>query len=149
MIVSHDRDFLDGLVDKIYEFKDGKVKEHLGGVQDFLARKKLESLNELERKAPSAPAQSAAESAQAAQPAKAEAQLTYQQMKEIEREKSKLKKKIQQCEARIEELEGIIADLESQLCSVTDPAKIMEITAKYDTAKKELDEKMEEWAELS
>ena len=70
-------------------------------------------------------------------------------MKEIEREKSRLKKKIEQCEKRIEELEGVIAELEAQLCSVTDPAKIMEITAKYETAKKELDEKMDEWAELS
>ncbi|MCQ2165501.1 MAG: ATP-binding cassette domain-containing protein, partial [Bacteroidales bacterium] len=50
LIVSHDRDFLDGLVDKIYEFRDGKVKEHLGGVQEFLERRKLENLQELERK---------------------------------------------------------------------------------------------------
>ena len=51
VIVSHDRDFLDGLVDKVYEFRDGKVKEHLGGIGDFLERKKMENLNELERKA--------------------------------------------------------------------------------------------------
>ncbi|MBQ6572693.1 MAG: ABC-F family ATP-binding cassette domain-containing protein, partial [Bacteroidales bacterium] len=145
VIVSHDRDFLDGLVDKIYEFKDGKVKEHLGGVQDFLARKRLENLSELERKAPS----SATASSAAPQQAKAEAQLSYQQMKEIEREKSKLKKKIQQCEARIEELEGTIAQLEEELGSATDTAKILELTAKYDAAKRELDAKMEEWAELS
>ena len=145
VIVSHDRDFLDGLVDKIYEFKDGKVKEHLGGVQDFLARKRLENLSELERKAPS----SATASSAAPQQAKAEAQLSYQQMKEIEREKSKLKKKIQQCEARIEELECTIAQLEEELGSATDTAKILELTAKYDAAKRELDAKMEEWAELS
>jgi ATP-binding cassette subfamily F protein 3 len=145
VIVSHDRDFLDGLVDKIYEFKDGKVKEHLGGVQDFLARKRLENLSELERKAPS----SATSASAAPQQTKAEAQLSYQQMKEIEREKSKLKKKIQQCEARIEELEGTIAQLEEELGSATDTAKILELTAKYDAAKRELDAKMEEWAELS
>ena len=154
VIVSHDRDFLDGLVDKIYEFKDGKVKEHLGGVQDFLARKRMENLSELERKAPVAAESTAGAAGKSSETSgknggKAEAQLSYQQMKEIEREKSRLKKKIEQCEKRIEELEGVIAELEAQLCSVTDPAKIMEITAKYETAKKELDEKMDEWAELS
>ena len=70
-------------------------------------------------------------------------------MKELEREKSKLKKKIQQCEARIEELEGTIAQLEDELGNVTDPGKILELTAKYESAKNELDLKMEEWAELS
>ena len=70
-------------------------------------------------------------------------------MKEIEREKSRLKKKIEQCEKRIEELEGIIAALEEELCNVTAPDKILELTAKYDTAKRELDEKMDEWAKLS
>ncbi|MBR5184096.1 MAG: ATP-binding cassette domain-containing protein, partial [Bacteroidales bacterium] len=153
VIVSHDRDFLDGLVDKIYEFKDGKVKEHLGGVQDFLARKRMENLSELERKAPAAAsdAPAAANSTKKGEEivGKQEKQLSYQQMKEIEREKSKLKKKIQQCEARIEELEGIIAQLEEELGNVTDPGKIMELTSKYEAAKNELDQKMEEWAELS
>jgi ATP-binding cassette subfamily F protein 3 len=152
VIVSHDRDFLDGLVDKIYEFKDGKVKEHLGGVQDFLARKRMENLSELERKAPVA-AQGTGSSKDSNKieesVGKQEKQLSYQQMKEIEREKSKLKKKIQQCEARIEELEGIIAQLEDELGNVTDPGKILELTAKYESAKNELDLKMEEWAELS
>ena len=157
VIVSHDRDFLDGLVDKIYEFKDGKVKEHLGGVQDFLARKRLENLNELERKAPASQASAGGAGAEKVtgnetigkQENKAQAQLTYQQMKEIEREKSRLKKKIEQCEKRIEELEGIIAGLEEELCNVTAPDKILELTAKYETAKRELDEKMDEWAKLS
>ena len=144
VIVSHDRDFLDGLVDKIYEFKDGKVKEHLGGVQDFLARKRLENLSELERKAPAT-----ATAAANTHPSKADAQLSYQQMKEIEREKSKIKKKIQQCEARIEELEGIIAELEDELGKTTDTSKILDLTSKYENAKRELDAKMEEWAELS
>lgn len=151
VIVSHDRDFLDGLVDKIYEFKDGKVKEHLGGVQDFLARKRMENLSELERKAPTTSSDAAAAGAKKTEETagKQEKLLSYQQMKEIEREKSKLKKKIQQCEARIEELEGIIAQLEEELGSATDTAKILELTAKYETAKSELDQKMEEWAELS
>ena len=69
--------------------------------------------------------------------------------KNVDVEKSKLKKKIQQCEARIEELEGIIASLEEELSSVTDTSKILELTAKYEAAKSELDAKMEEWAELS
>ena len=156
VIVSHDRDFLDGLVDKIYEFKDGKVKEHLGGVQDFLARKRMENLSELERKAPAGDTASKAPVSanngtgdDSKLSGKEESKLSYQQMKEIEREKSKLKKKIQQCEARIEELEGIIAQLEEELGRATDTSRIMELTAKYETAKSELDQKMEEWAELS
>jgi len=144
-------------VDKIYEFKDGKVKEHLGGVQDFLARKRLENLNELERKAPASQTSAGGSGAEKVtcnetagkQENKAQAQLSYQQMKEIEREKSRLKKKIEQCEKRIEELEGIIAGLEVELCNVTAPDKILELTAKYETAKRELDEKMDEWAKLS
>ena len=151
VIVSHDRDFLDGLVDKIYEFKDGKVKEHLGGVQDFLARKRLENLSELERKAPAASSDASASSAKKGEEpvGKQEKQLSYQQMKEIEREKSRLKKKVEQIEKRIEELEGIIAELETELGNVTDTARIMELTAKYESAKNELDQKMDEWAELS
>ena len=152
VIVSHDRDFLDGLVDKIYEFKDGKVKEHLGGVQDFLARKRLENLSELERKAPVATSDAAAAAGSKKveeSVGKQDKQLSYQQMKEIEREKSRLKKKVEQIEKRIEELEGIIAELETELGNVTDTAKIMELTAKYESAKNELDQKMDEWAELS
>ena len=60
-----------------------------------------------------------------------------------------MKKKIEQVEKRIEELEGIIASLEGELSNITDPGKILELTAKYDTAKKELDQKKDEWAELS
>ena len=151
VIVSHDRDFLDGLVDKIYEFKDGKVKEHLGGVQDFLARKRLENLSELERKAPAASSDASASGAKKGEEpvGKQEKQLSYQQMKEIEREKSRLKKKVEQIEKRIEELEEIIAELETELGNVTDTARIMELTAKYESAKNELDQKMDEWAELS
>ena len=147
VIVSHDRDFLDGLVNKIYEFRDGKVKEHLGGVQDFLARKRMENLSELERKAP-ANAQGTAP-VQEKKVTKEEAQLSYQQMKEMEREKNRLKKKIEQCEKKIEELELYIAELEEQMCNITDTAKILELTQKYDTAKKELDAKMDEWSQLS
>ena len=151
VIVSHDRDFLDGLVDKIYEFKDGKVREHLGGVQDFLARKKLENLSELERKAPVATSETTGAATKKVEETvgKQEKQLSYQQMKEIEREKSRLKKKVEQIEKRIEELEGIIIELETELGIVTDTAKIMELTAKYESAKNELDQKMDEWAELS
>lgn len=153
VIVSHDRDFLDGLVDKIYEFKDGKVKEHLGGVEDFLARKRLENLSELERKAPAAAVSGSGNEGQSKESntaeGKAQAQLSYQQMKELERQKSKLKRKIEQCEKRIGELEEVISGLESELCNTTDTEKILELTAKYEAAKRELDDKMEEWAELS
>jgi ATP-binding cassette subfamily F protein 3 len=107
----------------------------------------MENLSELERKAPAGDTATAGDESKLS--GKEDSKLSYQQMKELEREKSKLKKKIQQCEARIEELEGIIAQLEDELGNVTDSGKILELTAKYESAKNELDLKMEEWAELS
>ncbi len=113
VIVSHDRDFLDGLVNKVYEFKDGVVKEHLGGVSEFLERKRIENLSELERKATAASSipdnlsvKAKEESVQQSTP-----QLSYQQMKEIEREKRKIKQKLENCEKLIDELEVKIAQI--------------------------------------
>ena len=156
VIVSHDRDFLDGLVDKIYEFRDGKVKEHLGGVEDFLHRKRLENLNELERKASSSdsPASSGAQtSAQGASAkniaAPTPSQLSYQEQKERDRERRKLQNKIDKCEKEIAQLEDKLKELEEKLSSTTDSGEIGKLSVEYKEIKEKLDLKMEEWIELT
>lgn len=156
VIVSHDRDFLDGLVDKIYEFRDGKVKEHLGGVEDFLHRKRLENLNELERKASSSdsPASSGAQtSAQGASAkniaAPTPSQLSYQEQKERDRERRKLQNKIDKCEKEIAQLEDKLKELEEKLSTTTVEGEIEKLSVEYKETKEKLDLKMEEWIELT
>ena len=156
VIVSHDRDFLDGLVDKIYEFRDGKVKEHLGGVEDFLHRKRLENLNELERKASSSDSPASSGAQTSAQDASAKniaaptpSQLSYQEQKERDRERRKLQNKIDKCEKEIAQLEDKLKELEEKLSSTTDSGEIGKLSVEYKETKEKLDLKMEEWIELT
>ncbi|MBR6541239.1 MAG: ABC-F family ATP-binding cassette domain-containing protein, partial [Bacteroidales bacterium] len=142
VIVSHDRDFLDGLVDKVYEFKDGLVKEHIGGINDFLYRKKLQNLEEIEKKAD-------IKSVSNSSGEKTESHLSYLEMKEREKAKKKLKVQVDKCEAEIAKLEKTIADIEAQLSEITDHVQISELTHKYQQAKTDLDAQMDLWAELS
>ena len=142
VIVSHDRDFLDGLVDKVYEFKDGLVKEHIGGINDFLYRKKLQNLEQIEKKAE-------VKSVSNSSGEKTESHLSYLEMKEREKAKKKLKVQVEKCEAQIAKLEELIADIEVQLSEITDHVQISELTHKYQQAKTDLDTQMDLWAELS
>ena len=142
VIVSHDRDFLDGLVDKVYEFKDGKVKEHIGGINDFLYRKKLQNLEQIEKKAD-------IKSVSNSSGEKTESHLSYLEMKEREKAKKKLKVQVEKCEAEIAKLEQTIADIEAKLGEITDHMQISELTHKYQQAKTDLDTQMDLWAELS
>ena len=158
IIVSHDRDFLDGLVNKIYEFKDGSVKEHLGGVNDFLERKKLESFKDLERKA----SETADARPLSAEPVPAPRSsengkeeilpdysgMSYQQMKEKEKERRKLKNRIDRCEKEIADLETKLKDLENKLGTALGREELEKLTAEYKRCKDALEEKMEEWIEL-
>jgi len=109
IIVSHDREFLDGLVDKVYEFGNQKVKEHLGGIYEFLERKKIESLRELERNEVSSLRAERSNPTIIASEAK---QSNYEERKEQQR--------------RIKRLEKTIADLESQIEKMEAEAKQME-----------------------
>ncbi len=144
IIVSHDRDFLDGLVDKLYEFRDGKVKEHLGGVQDFLERRKLETLNELERHY-----KPAEEKPVEVVQKKEEAKQEYQAKKHLSKEEKKIKSRISFLEKGIEEIEGKMAEIEKILADPGPADDIMELTRAYLENKRELDFKMEEWEKLS
>ncbi|MBQ8500378.1 MAG: ABC-F family ATP-binding cassette domain-containing protein [Bacteroidales bacterium] len=144
IIVSHDRDFLDGLVDKLYEFRDGKVKEHLGGVQEFLERRKLENLSELERHYKVAE-EKPAEVVQKKEEAKQE----YQAKKYISKEEKKIRNRISFVEKKIEELEGKMAEIEAVLMNPGPGDDVMELTRAYLENKRELDFKMAEWEKLN
>ena len=138
LIVSHDRDFLDGLVDKFYEFSEGKVKEHLETVQEFLEKKKLESLSELDRK----------EQAQAKTEQKAEQSLTYEQQKAISRQERRLKEQVKKLEEQIDVLESKIKEIENVLSEAPEGLDIMAKTQEYLDLKQELDSKTAQWFEL-
>ena len=102
VVVSHDREFLDGLVSKVYEFGGGLVKEHLGGIYDFLQRKNIESLNDLQK--PSLSTSSTMVSS-VEEKTGASNRLSYEQQKEQQKKIRRLEKAVEQCEARIGELE--------------------------------------------
>ena len=144
IIVSHDRDFLDGLVDKLYEFRDGKVKEHLGGVQDFLERRKLENLSELERDY-----KVAEEKPVEVVQKKEEAKQEYQVKKYVSKEEKKIRNRISFLEKGIETIEAKMAEIEAVLSNPGSGDDVMELTRAYLENKRELDFKMEEWEKLN
>lgn len=144
IIVSHDRDFLDGLVDKLYEFRDGKVKEHLGGVRDFLERRRIENLSELERHY-KAVEEKPAEVVQKKEDAKQE----YQAKKFVSKEERKIRNRISFLEKGIEEIEGKMKEIEAVLSNPKPEDDVMELTRAYLENKRELDFKIEEWEKLS
>ena len=144
IVVSHDRDFLDGLVDKLYEFRNGKVKEHLGTVAEFLEQRKLESLNELERHIKPAQEPVSAE----VKDKKNAAIQEYQAKKYVSKEEKKRKNRIAFLEKAIGEIEEKMKSIESRLQSPTVDDDIMELTREYLELKRDLDAKTEEWVSL-
>ena len=145
IIVSHDRDFLDGLVDKLYEFRDGHVKEHLGGVQDFLERRRIENLSELERHYKTEVQPVAEEVVQK----KEESRQEYQAKKFISKEERKIRNRISFLEKGIEEIETKMKEIEAVLANPKPEDDVMELTRAYLENKRELDYKMAEWEKLS
>ena len=146
IIVSHDRDFLDGLVDKLYEFRDGKVTEHLGGVEDFLRKRKIENLSELERKAK--PSGAVPEKPDTEKPEISVARTEYNQKKYVSKEERKLKNRIAFLEKGIEEAEAKMKRIEAVLAAPGPSDDIMELTREYLELKREADLKTGEWEEL-
>ncbi len=146
IIVSHDRDFLDGLVDKLYEFRDGKVKEHLGGISDFLKKRKIENLSELERKTSDGAAGQPKPSPE--KPAASASQTEYQQKKFISKEERKLKNRMDFLERKIEETQAKMKGIEGVLAAPGPSDDIMELTRNYLELKREADAFTEEWEEL-
>ena len=148
IIVSHDRDFLDGLVDKVYEFRDGHVKEHLGGIQDFLEKLRIENLNELERHNPAKKKEDAVQQA-AKEEQKQAAQQSYQARKHLSKEEKKMKNRVDFLEKEISKLEEKQKALEHVLGNPGPSDDIFELTRQYLENKRELDAKTDEWASLS
>ncbi len=140
IVVSHDRDFLEGLVDKLYEFRDGKVKEHLGGIDEFLRVRRLENLQELERSA-SAPEKAKAE------PQTAQAQ-DFRKFKQLSREQKKVQNRVDYLEKEIAKKEGRMAVIETILANPSEKDDIMELTREYLELKRGLDDQTGEWTEL-
>ena len=137
IVVSHDRDFLEGLVDKLYEFRDGKVKEHLGGVSDFLRKRKLENLQELERLAPVE---------KVADVKKVQAQESFQARKTVSKEIRKIQNRVDWLEKEIGKLEKRQAAIEQVLAAPGKDDDVMELTREYLENKRSLDAFTEEWS---
>lgn len=117
IVVSHDRDFLDGLVSKVYEFGGGQVREHIGGIYDFLQKKEMESLDELHATgSPSANTTNSAYS-NSTQPQMPEGKLSYEERKEQAKIRRKLEKEVERCETEVSRLESEKAALEAKLAT--------------------------------
>lgn len=140
IIVSHDREFLDGLVTKVYEFGEGKVKEHIGGIYDFLQSRKIESLNELG-------AQSNAPE-EIVPIVKEEKKVSYEERKESGKKKNKLEKVLKDSERKIEKMESRLKELDKKLCT-PEAASDMKLCGEYTATKKNLDQEVEKWERLS
>ncbi len=145
VIVSHDRDFLDGLVDKFYEFKDGRVKEHLETVRQFLDARKMESLKEIERISQSAQPKT---DAVLFEHQTKDGRVNYEQSRAQSKEARKLQNRISFLEKEISRLEKDMADMEKILSNPSENDDIMEITRSYLECRRELDYKTEEWGSL-
>ena len=151
IVVSHDRDFLDTLVDKVYEFSDGKVREHLGGVDEFLRKKRVESFRELEIMASGQASKKSAPSREESAPVQepvSQGKATYQEQKHLSREEKRIANRRKLLEKLIAELETEMKSVESQLSAPDESTDIMELTRKYLELKRDLDDKMEEWITL-
>ncbi len=144
IVVSHDRDFLDGLVEKVYEFGNGKVRENLGGIYDFLRSRNMTELHELElSKSP----QHSSDASPVVTPSnetvpQTSRKLTYAEQREREKTLRRLRKKVEEAEAIVSELERAQAETEA-LISAGDTS--MEIISRYETDQKRLENAMSVW----
>jgi ATP-binding cassette subfamily F protein 3 len=139
IIVSHDRYFLDGLVDKVYEFKNHKIRQHIGGIYDFLRKKKIENLKELEQK----------EKVQASQTKEkvSENKILFLERKEIERQRRSLQNKVEKAEKEIERLEKEIETLHNLLSNPEkiDAEEANAVFEKFSKLNSELEHQMDLW----
>ena len=138
ILVSHDRDFLDGIVDRIYEFRDGGVKEYLGGIYYFLEKRKVESLQDIERR----------DTPAAATPKQTSAgKLSYEQRKEQEKLIRKLRKKVEEVEDKLSDVESKINEYDQRFATATEYVEAD--YAAYNSLKADYDHLMHEWEKAS
>ena len=142
IVVSHDREFLDGLVDKVYEFGNQRVVEHLGGIYEFLEKKKMDNLRELERSTQAASLAADTD----VQPT--QNKLSYEARKEQSKAIKKVEKAVAEAENKITELENYIAAIEARLAT-PEGASDTSLYNDYSSLKKELSDTMDTWTELT
>lgn len=140
IVVSHDREFLDGLVTKVYEFGGGVVREHMGGIYDFLQKKKMESLDELHLS--QSPAATLPKEEHITE--SSENKLSYEAQKELNKKIRKLEKQAADCEERIMKLEEEVEKLELQMAT-PEGASDMQLYDKHTKLKKQISQIEEEW----
>ena len=162
IIVSHDREFLDGLVTKVYEFGSGRVREHLGGIYDFLRSKKISELNELGKtdkqtlqshRAPEDDKSSVSKSEisdnkSVVSPETLSKALDYAERKEQQKRIKRIEKAVKESESKIEKMEARMKELDD-LLMLPENASDMTLVMEYTSTKKCLDEEMERWEQLS
>lgn len=155
IIVSHDREFLDGLVSKVYEFGGGKVREHLGGIYDFLQHHQIESLAELgsaDRQAKTAVLsgqhRQQNDNKEKDKENAAESKMSYEEHKEMQRRRSRLEKAIQQTERQIEESEQRLSELDALLMDAENAAN-MALVNEYTEVKAKVDRLVADWERQS
>ena len=136
IVVSHDREFLDGLVEKVYEFGNQRVVEYLGGIYDFLQKKKMDSLRELERKQ--------TETKSLTEDGKSDMKSSYEMRREMQKEIRKAEKTVADDEKKISELEARLSELESKM-STTEGASDASLYVQYNDLKKMIDETTDDW----
>ena len=155
IIVSHDREFLDGLVSKVYEFGGGRVKEHLGGIYDFLHAKQISELSELGKGSNNSQGGTAAVPGREQSSPKVGTSAEMPSKSQSYAEKKEVQKKLRKAERAVEESERKISDMERRLKELDEllmnPANAsnMEFVTEYTTIKKSLDEEVERWERLS
>ena len=143
IIVSHDRDFLNELVSKVYEFGGGGAREHMGGIYDFLSKKKLENLQQLElSKSPATSKQKEKEEHLS------ENKLSYQEQKEQNRLIKRKEKEVQEAEEKITKMEERLSEMETQL-STPEGAVNFDLLQKYLETKNKLDAVMNKWERIT
>ena len=154
IIVSHDREFLDGLVDKVYEFAGGKVREHLGGIYDYLRAHNAESISQalasqgVSQNMSSAGSPSSSSSSSADSSEASSGKLSYAEHKEQQKKIRKAEKAVKECETKIEKLETRKAEIDALLMK-PENATNMELVSEYTELMKSLDEENENWMMLS
>lgn len=141
IVVSHDRDFLDGLVEKVYEFGGGKVREHLGGIYDFLQHKQMESLRELEKSV-----SSKTDNDQIQEPAVSSGKQSYAEKKEFEKQIRKAERLVKDAEAKVSQLEAELKVVEDKLAAGATDNDLFE---RHGEVSKSLDAAMSEWEDAT
>lgn len=142
IIVSHDREFLDGLVEKVYEFGNQRVKEHLGGIYEYLEKKNIDSLQELERK------NKTVEVAKIEVKSEPTSTLSFEEQKDLKRKRSALEKVVKNAEQKISDIEKQIAELEEKMATPKGSSD-QSLYIKHGELRQQLEDVSEEWMEAS